>query len=170
MVVNQSLTSQARELAGLKHTQLEAMKIKAGTDGVLQEMQIGDQLLQEGQNVPAGTTVAKVANPSRLKAQLKIPETQAKDVQIGQVAEVDTHNGVIAGRVSRIDPAVINGTRTVDVTLEGALPAGAVPDLSVAGTITQAKLDNVLYVGRPAFGQENSTVGMFREDPDGKGA
>lgn len=166
----QSLIAQARELAQLKHTQLNALNIRAGTDGVLQEMNIGDQQLQEGQNVPAGTTIAKVANPARLKAQLKIPETQAKDVQVGQVAEVDTHNGVIPGKVSRIDPAVINGTRTVDVTLEGALPPGAVPDLSVDGTITQAKLDNVLYVGRPAFGQENSTVGMFKEDPDGKGA
>lgn len=170
LAAQQSLIDQAHELAGLKHTQLDAMRIKAGTDGVLQEMQIGDQLLQEGQNVPAGTTVAKVANPSRLKAQLKIPETQAKDVQIGQVAEVDTHNGVINGKVSRIDPSVINGTRTVDVTLEGALPPGAVPDLSVDGTITLQRLNDVLYVGRPAFGQENSTVGMFKVDPDGKGA
>ncbi|SRR5579884_3910043 len=170
LAAQQSLIDQARELAQLKHTQIEAMKIKAGTDGVLQEMQIGDQLLQEGQSVPAGTTVAKVANPARLKAQIKVPETQAKDVQIGQAAEVDTHNGIIAGKVSRIDPSVINGTRTVDVTLEGALPSGAVPDLSVDGTITLQRLNDVLYVGRPAFGQENSTVGMFKIDPDGKGA
>ncbi|MBV8206244.1 MAG: efflux RND transporter periplasmic adaptor subunit [Acidobacteria bacterium] len=170
LAAQQSLIDQAKELAQLKHTQLEALKIKAGTDGVLQEMAINDQELQEGQQVTAGTTIAKVANPARLKAQLKIPETQAKDVQIAQVAEVDTHNGIIPGRVSRIDPAVINGTRTVDVTLEGALPAGAVPDLSVDGTVTLQRLSDVLYVGRPAFGQDNSTVGMFKLDPDGKDA
>jgi len=101
---------------------------------------------------------------------LKIPETQAKDVQLGQPAQVDTHNGVISGKVIRIDPSVQNGTRTVDVSLDGALPPGAVPDLSVDGTVDLERLTNVLYVGRPAFGQENSTVGMFKIGPDGKNA
>ena len=178
LAAQQSVIDQAHELGQLAHTKLESLKIKAGIDGVLQEMAIisagsstpSNDELQEGQQVTAGSTVAKVANPLRLKAQLKIPETQAKDVQIGQVSEVDTHNGVINGKVSRIDPSVINGTRTVDVTLQGALPPGAVPDLSVDGTITLQRLNDVLYVGRPAFGQENSTVGMFKVDPDGKGA
>lgn len=178
LAAQQSVIDQAHELGQLAHTKLESLKIKAGIDGVLQEMAItsagsntaNDNELQEGQQVTAGSTVAKVANPLRLKAQLKIPETQAKDVQIGQVSEVDTHNGIINGKVSRIDPSVINGTRTVDVTLQGALPPGAVPDLSVDGTITLQRLNDVLYVGRPAFGQENSTVGMFKVDPDGKGA
>ena len=174
LAAQQSLIDQAHEVTQLAHTKLESLKIKAGIDGMLQEEAItsaaGDNELQEGQQVTAGTTVAKVANPARLKAQIKVPETQAKDVAIGQVSEVDTHNGVIPGKVSRIDPSVINGTRTVDVTLEGELPPGAVPDLSVDGTITLQRLNDVLYVGRPAFGQENSTVGMFKVDPDGKGA
>ena len=111
-----------------------------------------------------------MANPTKLKAELKIPETQAKDVQVGQPAEIDTHNGVIPGRVTRIDPSVQNGTRTVDVTLTGELPPGAVPDLSVDGVIDRERIQNVLFVGRPAFGQDKSTVGMFRLLPDGKTA
>jgi HlyD family secretion protein len=161
---------QVRALYNLAAERQNAMKVEAGTDGVLQELSLNGQTLQEGQQVQAGTTIAKVANPRRLKAELKIPETQAKDVQLNQPAQVDTHNGVIAGKVARIDPSVQNGTRTVDVTLTGELPPGAVPDLSVDGTIDLERLDNVLYVGRPAYGQENSTVGMFKIDPDSKGA
>ena len=161
---------QARALYNLALERQRQMQVRAGTEGTLQELSLNGLPLQEGQQVTAGTTIAKVANPKRLKAELKIPETQAKDVQLGQPAQVDTHNGIISGKVVRIDPSVQNGTRTVDVTLTGDLPAGAVPDLSVDGTIDLERLDNVLYVGRPAYGQENSTVGMFKYQPDGKTA
>src|SRR4029079_8268912 len=114
-----------------------------------------------------GTNLARVADPARLKAEVRIAETQAKDVQIGQSAAIDTRNGVVDGRVSRTDPSVQNGTVTVDVTLNGELPPGARPDLSIDGTIELERLSNVLYVGRPALGQEKSTVGMFRLDPNG---
>ena len=170
LAAEQAKVEQVRALYNLARQRLDAMHLRAGSDGVLQELSLNSLPLQEGQQVTAGTTIAKVANPNRLKAELKIPETQVKDVQIGQPAQVDTHNGVIAGKVIRIDPSVQNGTRTVDVTLEGDLPPGAVPDLSVDGTIDLERLANVLYVGRPAYGQENSMVGMFKVDPDGKGA
>jgi HlyD family secretion protein len=117
-----------------------------------------------GQQVAPGTNLARVTDPTRLKAELRIPETQARDVTIGQMAQVDTRNGIIAGKVTRIDPAAQNGTVTVDIGLEGELPRGARPDLSVDGTIELERLDNVLYVGRPAFGQEQSTVGLFKLD------
>src|SRR5205807_8765724 len=117
-----------------------------------------------------GTTLAKVVQPQHLKAELKIAETQAKDIQLGLPASVDTHNGVIAGHVMRIDPYVVNGTVTVDVALDETLPQGARPDLSVAGTIDLERMENVLYVGRPAFGQENSTISLFKLDADSKGA
>jgi HlyD family secretion protein len=120
-----------------------------------------------GQQVGPGTNLARVANPQRLKAQLKIAETQAKDIVIGQVASIDTRNGLIAGRVARIDPAVQNGTVTVDVALEGELPRGARPDLSVDGTIELERLADILFVGRPAYGQEQSVISLFRVDPDG---
>jgi len=120
--------------------------------------------------VAVGTSVAEVVQTDKLKASLKIAETQARDIQIGQPAEIDTHNGVIPGKVSRIDPAVLNGTVTVDVELEGALPQGARPDLSVDGVIDLDQLTNVLYVGRPAFGNENSTISLFKLSPDGKTA
>jgi multidrug efflux pump subunit AcrA (membrane-fusion protein) len=120
--------------------------------------------------VPAGTTIAKVANPDRLKAELKIPETQTKDVQLGQLAQVDTHNGLVEGKVTRIDPSVQNGTRTVDVALNGDLPPGAVPDLSVDGTIDLERITSVLFAGRPTYGQEKSTIGMFKLEGDGKTA
>jgi multidrug efflux pump subunit AcrA (membrane-fusion protein) len=126
--------------------------------------------LQVGQHVLPGAELAKVVQPNHLIAQLKIAETQARDIQIGQPASVDTHNGIAQGKVSRIDPAVQNGTVTVDVTLVGDLPKGARPDLSVDGTIDLERLDDVLYVGRPAFGQENSTISLFKLDPDAKGA
>src|SRR5262249_42744922 len=118
--------------------------------------------VEVGQQVAPGEKLARVADPGRLKAELKIAETQTKDVQIGQVASVDTRFGIVPGKVVRIDPSVQNGTRTVDVTLDGALPRGAVPDLSVDGTIELERLADVLYVGRPAFGQEQATVGLFK--------
>ena len=118
----------------------------------------------------AGTSVAEVIQRDKLKAALQIAETQARDIQIGQPASIDTHNGVIPGHVTRIDPSVVNGTRTVDVELDGALPPGAVPQLSVDGTIDLERMTDVLYVGRPALGNENSTLSLFRIDPDGKGA
>jgi len=161
---------QIQALYDLAKQRVDAEKVRAGTNGVLQELSLNSLPLQVGQQVTAGTTIAKVADPTKLKAELKIPETQAKDVQLGQPAQVDTHNGVISGKVIRIDPSVQNGTRTVDVSLDGALPPGAVPDLSVDGTVDLERLTNVLYVGRPAFGQENSTVGMFKIGPDGKNA
>ncbi|MCP5109786.1 MAG: HlyD family efflux transporter periplasmic adaptor subunit [bacterium] len=149
----------------LKHQQVEDLHIKAGALGVLQELE-----LEVGQQVAVGTILAKVAQPKRLKAELKIPETQAKDVQIGQIAMVDTRNGVIPGKVFRIDPAVREGTVLVDVKLEGALPPGARPDLSVDGTIELERLVDVLHVGRPAFGQPESLVGLFRVTPNGEEA
>jgi hypothetical protein len=126
--------------------------------------------LQPGQWVQAGTLLCKVAQPGRLKAVLRIPETQAKDIQIGQVASIDTRNGIVAGHVIRVDPSVQNGTVTVDVGLEGKLPPGARPDLSVDGTVEIERLKDVMYVGRPAYGQAESTVGLFKLSPDGSEA
>ncbi|HEY2498670.1 MAG TPA: HlyD family efflux transporter periplasmic adaptor subunit [Candidatus Angelobacter sp.] len=165
LAVQQTTIDQKKALSQLKHRQKDALKVRAGIPGVLQEVPV-----QVGQRVTQGTILAKVVQPDHLQAELKIPETQAKDILIGQKAEIDTHNGVVDGTVSRIDPAVQAGTVTVDVKLDGPPPKGARPDLSVDGTITQEKLENVLYVGRPAFGQEKSTVGMFKIDPDGKTA
>lgn len=161
----QAKIDQARAMAQFRHKQLDDLKVRAGLPGLLQEVDV-----QVGQRVPQGTILAKVVQPERLKAELKIPETTAKDVERYQPAEIDTHNGVINGVVDRIDPAAQNGTITVDVKLQGELPRGARPDLSVDGTITMEKLDNVLYTGRPAFGQEKSTVSMFRVEPDGSTA
>jgi HlyD family secretion protein len=149
----------------LKRKQFESLKVRAGVDGVLQQLPV-----QVGQRVPVGTNLARVANPSRLKAEVKIAETQAKDIQFGQPATIDTRNGVIPGRVVRIDPASQNGTVTVDVSLEGPLPKGARPDLSVDGTIELEHLDDVLYVERPAFGQEKTTVSLFKVVDERKGA
>jgi len=149
----------------LKKQQVADLTIRAGIDGVLQEM-----TLQVGQRVKPGDVLAKVAQPRHLKAELKIAETQAKDILLGQPAEIDTRNGIIPAKVVRIDPNVINGTRTVDCKLMGALPPGAVADLSVDGTVEIEKLDDVLFVGRPVFGQPNSQVGLFKLDGDGKGA
>jgi HlyD family secretion protein len=161
----QARVEQLRALFGLKKAQLDSLRVRAGADGVLQELSV-----EVGQRVTEGTILAKVAQPTKLKTQLKIPETQAKDVQIGQSASIDTRNGIIPGHVMRVDPAVQNGTVTVDVKLEGPLPKGARPDLSVEGTIELENLADVVYVGRPAFGQPNSTVGTFKLDVDGKGA
>ena len=165
MAVAQAKIDQMHALSQFKHKQLDALKVRAGIPGFVQEVDV-----QVGQRAPQGTILAKVVQPEHLKAELKIPETQAKDIEPGQVAEVDTHNGIINGTVSRIDPVAQSGTVTVDVKLEGELPKGARPDLSVDGTITLEKLNDVLYVGRPAFGQEKSTVSMFKIEPDGKTA
>jgi len=129
-----------------------------------------EMTLQPGQSVKPGDVLAKVADPRKLMARLQIAETQAKDIAIGQKAEVDTRNGIVPGHVIRIDASIVNGTRTVDCSLDGALPPGAVPDLSVDGTIEVSRLDNVVYVGRPVFGQDHSTVSLFKLDDDGKGA
>jgi multidrug resistance efflux pump len=141
---------------------VDAMVVRAGADGVLQELPI-----EVGQWAISGATLAKVVQPERLKAVLRIPETQAKDVALGQLAQIDTRNGIVAGRVVRIDPAALNGTVSVDVTLTAALPRGARPDLSVDGTIEIERLNNVLHMGRPAYGQANATVGLFRVRPGG---
>ena len=157
--------SQLKDAVQLKRKQMDALKVRAGIDGELQTVAV-----QVGQSVTLGQELARVANPKKLKAELKIAETQAKDIQLGQSVSVDTRNGIIAGRVIRIDPSVQNGTRTVDASLEGDLPKGAVPDLSVDGTIELEKLENILYVNRPVHGQEHATVGIFKLDADGAGA
>jgi HlyD family secretion protein len=144
---------------------VHSMVVMAGANGILQELP-----LEVGQWAQSGATLARIVEPGRLKAVLRIPETQAKDVTIGQPAAIDTRNGIARGKVMRIDPAVQNGTVTVDVSLAGELPRGARPDLSVDGTIQVERLDNVLHVGRPAFGQPGSTVGLFKLTPDGSEA
>ena len=156
----QARVEQLRALAKLKRSQMDALRVRAGIRGVLQEVPV-----QPGQRVTAGMTLAKVVQPEKLKAQLKIAETQARDVQIGERALVDTRNGVVEGHVSRIDPSVSGGTVTVDVALEGPLPRGARPDLSVDGTIELERLSDVVYVGRPAFGSEQGTITLFRLQP-----
>jgi HlyD family secretion protein len=165
LAVQQSDLDQARAILQLKKQQSDELKVRPGFSGMLQLVPV-----EVGQQVAPGANLARVANPLRLKAELKIAETQAKDIQIGQLASIDTRNGVVDGRVIRIDPSVQNGTRTVDVSLPDVLPKGAVPDLSVDGTIELERLNDVLYVGRPAFGQEESTVGLFKVDADGNGA
>jgi HlyD family secretion protein len=165
MAEQQAKVDQMRTLAQLKQKQLDALRVRAGIDGVLVDLP-----LQVGQRVLPGTMLAKVVEPDHLMATLKVAETQARDVQIGEPASIDTHNGLIAGTVMRVDPAVQNGTVTVDVKLTGELPKGARPDLSVDGTVDLERMDNVLYVGRPAFGQENSTISLFKVGSDGQGA
>jgi len=155
----QALVDQRKSNLALRRQQVDQLRVRAGMAGVLEQVPV-----EVGQQVAPGTNLVRVADPTRLKAELRIAETQAKDLTIGQIASVDTRNGIIAGRVVRIDPAATNGTVTVDVALEGELPRGARPDLSVDGTIELERLDNVLYVGRPAFGQEQSTVGLFKLD------
>jgi HlyD family secretion protein len=162
LAVQQSQVDQARAVLGLKQRQRDDLKVRAGLDGILQLVPV-----EVGQQVAPGTNLARVANPHRLQAQIKIPETQAKDIQIGQKVNIDTRNGVVGGLVTRLDPSVQNGTITVDVGLVGELPKGAVPDLSVDGTIELERMADVLYVGRPAFGQERAAVGLYKVDPDG---
>jgi HlyD family secretion protein len=158
----QSLVDQARAFMTLKAREVDALRVRPGVPGILQVVPV-----DVGQQVTVGTNLARVVNPSRLMAEVKVPETQAKDVQIGQRASIDTHNGVVGGRVTRIDPSVLNGTVTVDVAIDGPLPTGSRPDLSVDGTIELERLDNVLYVGRPAFGDENTSTTLFKMQPDG---
>ena len=155
--VQQATVDQARAISGLRDERLSLLKVRPGFAGVLQQVPV-----EVGQRVGPGQNLARVADPERLKAELKIPETQAKDVEVGLSAEIDTRSGVITGTVSRKDPAAANGTVTVDVSLTGALPRGAVPDMSVDGTVQLERVENVLYVGRPSLGQEDSTVGLFR--------
>jgi multidrug efflux pump subunit AcrA (membrane-fusion protein) len=165
LAVQQTKVDQAKALLALKQRERDALSVRAGISGVLVELDH-----QVGEHVDVGTTLAKVVQPDQLKASLKIAETQARDIQIGQPAEIDTHNGVIDGKVMRIDPGVLNGTVTVDVELAGALPLGARPDLSVDGTIDLDRMADVLFVGRPAFGNENSTISLFKLGADGKTA
>ena len=157
--------SRLRAVVDFQRERIRSMKVMAGAHGVLQELP-----LEVGQWAQSGAVLARLVEPGRLKAVLRIPETQAKDLTIGQPAAIDTRNGIVKGAVARIDPAVQNGTVTVDVRLEGEMPRGARPDLSVDGTIQVERLDNVLHVGRPAYGQANSTVGLFKLAADGREA
>ena len=163
LAAKQETLDQLKASAELKAQDVAALHVKAGMTGVLQQLPV-----EVGQRVTPGTNLARVADPTKLKAQIKIAETQAKDIQINQPASIDTRNGVVAGHVIRVDPAVEQGTVTVDVALDGALPKGARPDLSVDGTIELERLDNVLYVERPAFAQDDATVGVFKIAPDGE--
>ena len=165
LAAQQARIDQLRALSALRRTQVASLRVLAGESGVLQQVGV-----EVGQQVTPGMNLAKVVDPSSLKAELKIEQTQAKDIMLGQRATVDTRNGTIAGRVARIDPSIKEGTVTVDVSLEGALPQGARPDLSVDGIIELERLDDVLYVRRPSFGQGQSTVGMFRLEAGGMSA
>lgn len=160
-----SRVQQLRALAKLKQDQVDALKVRAGTGGVLQEVTV-----KEGQQVSPGVNIARVADPASLKAELKVAETQIKDVRIGQPVFVDTRNGIIQGQVARIDPAAREGTFTIDATFNEPLPSNARPDMSVDGTIELERLSDVLHVGRPAFGQGQTTIGMFVLTPDGQEA
>lgn len=162
IAAEQAHLDQQRVLYQLKKTQLDALRVRAGLDGVLSAVSV-----EVGQQVAPGTNLVRVADPSRLKATIQIPETQAKDVQIGQRASIDSHNGVVDGHVTRVDAAVVNGTVAVDVSLDGLPPPGARPDLSVDGTIEIERLNNILYVGRPVNGQAGDTVGLFKLTDDG---
>jgi len=161
LAVRTAAVDQTRDRLRLVQEQFDDLRVKAGIHGVLQELPV-----EVGQQVTPGANLARVAQPDRLKAVIRIAETQAKDLEIGQVAKVDTRNGVIEAHVARIDPAAQNGTVTVDLALDGDLPKGARPDLTVDGTVELERLEDVLYVGRPAQGQSNSLVGLFRLDRD----
>jgi HlyD family secretion protein len=156
---------QAESLFNLKKNQIESLHVRAGTSGVLASVR---EKIELGQSISAGTVLAKITNPKHLKAQLKIPEVQARDVSIGLSAEIDTYNGTVAGKVSRIDPTVMEGNVTVDVTLNGELPEGARPDLSVVGVIEIERLNDIIYVGRPVFASSEATVELFKLVEDGK--
>lgn len=165
LAVQEAEVERLRSLAKLRQDELDALKVRASMAGVLSALPV-----EVGAQVQPGTNLARVADPSKLKAEVRIAETQAKDIAIGQLAQIDTRNGVVEGRVSRIDPAVQNGTVLVDVTITADLPRGARPDLSIDGTIELERLDNVVFVGRPAFGQERSTVGIFKLADNGADA
>jgi HlyD family secretion protein len=165
LAVQEARLEQLRAMARLRRSQVAALRVRPGIAGVLQQLPV-----EVGQRIAPGATLAKVTVPGRLKAELRIAETQARDIQIGQGAAVDTRNGIVPGRVTRIDPAARNGTVTVDVGLEGPLPKGARPDLSVDGTVELERLDDVLYVGRPAVAQEQGVIGLFRLDAGGREA
>jgi HlyD family secretion protein len=169
VAVQEAELAKLRAMLELKREQVAALQVRPGIEGVLQ--QVGDkEMLQAGQRVMPGATLAKVVQPTKLKAEIKIAETQARDLQLGQSATIDTHNGLVPGEVIRIDPAAQNGTVTVDVMLKGALPKGARPDMNVEGTVLLERLQNVLYVGRPINGQPESTVGLFKVVNSGKEA
>ena len=165
LLVQQAHVDQQRALYNLRRSELDALHVRAGIEGILQVVPV-----EVGQRVTPGTNLCRVADPRRLKAEIKIAETQAKDIAKGQKATIDTRNGVVIGQVARIDPAVQNGTITVDVELPGLLPAGARPDLTVDGTIELENLQDVLYVGRPVHGQPETTVGLFKLTGDGSDA
>lgn len=165
LAAQESQVERLQTLVQFQRNRLTSMVVRPPVEGVLQELPI-----QEGQYVQSGQLLARIVPPGRLKAVVRIPETQANEVAVGQSAMVDTRNGVVAGRVTRIDPSAQNGTVGVDIYMEGELPPGARPDLSVEGTIEIEKLENVLYMGRPAYGQANSPVGLFRVSPDGREA
>ena len=165
LAVQQAVLDQDKAQANLLQRQVDQEQVRARIDGILQEVPP-----EIGTEVTPGTELAKVAQQTKLKAALQIAETQAKDIQLGQKASIDTHNGLIPGHVERIDPSVTNGTRTVDVHLDGPLPPGAVPQLSVEGTILISNLTNVLYVSRPVHGDKDSTIGLFKVTPDGREA
>ncbi|HET9010891.1 MAG TPA: HlyD family efflux transporter periplasmic adaptor subunit [Gemmatimonadaceae bacterium] len=161
--VQQASVDQAQAMVDLSASRLKALQVTPGFAGVLQQVPV-----EVGQRVGPGQNLARVADPGRLKAELRVAETEARDIEVGQPAEVDTRSGVVAGRVSRKDPAAANGTVTIDVSMTGELPRGAVPDMSVDGTVQLQRLEDVLYVGRPSLGQDNSTAGLFRVvDADG---
>ncbi|MBS1788887.1 MAG: efflux RND transporter periplasmic adaptor subunit [Acidobacteria bacterium] len=161
LAVSQATLDQRRALVELRRKQVADLRVRAGMSGVLQQLAV-----EVGQQVSPGTNLARVSDNSRLKAQVRIAETQLKDIRIGLPATIDTRNGIIPGHVTRVDPAAQNGTVTVDVSLEAALPPGARPDMSVDGKIELERLDNVMNMQRPTFGQENSTIKLFRLDPD----
>ncbi len=163
--VKQSEVARVRATAALRREDCDALHVRAGMKGMLQTLS-----LEVGQQLAPGSIVAKVADPLRLRAEIRIPETQAKDVQPGQSAVIDTRNGLVEGRVTRVDPSVQNGTVTVDVALTGTLPKGARPDLSVDGVVELERLENVLHVGRPAFGQERNRTNLYLVNADGSEA
>jgi len=165
LLVQQAHVDQQRALYNLRRSELDALHVRSGIEGVLQVVPV-----EVGQHVLPGTNLARVADPKHLKAEIKIAETQAKDIQIGQKVSIDTRNGIVVGSVSRIDPSVQNGTVTVDAQLPGILPNGARPDLTVDGTIELENLQDILYVGRPARAQPETTVGLFKVTADGSEA
>jgi HlyD family secretion protein len=165
LAVQQANVDQKRAFYALRKSQLEQLHVRAGTAGVLQALGV-----DVGREVTQGTVLARVAQPTQLKAELKVAETEAKDIAVGQKASIDTHNGTIPGHVARIDPSVVDGTRAVDIKLDGSLPQGAVPDLSVEGTIEIERLSDALYVGRPVRGDSDTSISLFKIVDDGKQA